>query len=945
MSSSENPLSQSSKNVFAKPFLDDASLLDSVSLLGVNQSSSQTPATPAAPIDPLTKPVEIQALAETKSTTQLPLTDGTIFSTPQVASSASQQLGLDPITGNPIVPQAQAARTASVAMTPQSVSSSNSATLPKFTILAEGTFTVNGNSDFDGDALNPTDDALIYAGTGFSISGNNTLPVRRDANGSIIRDASGNPILVDYAVTVGQGYTLSRATGNQYAGLIPPPVIPRQTIFVPAYADIRSQELGRRIPNGAPTVTFNSAQNSVNNASDWNRRFPASGTTTQPTVVRVTNGGLTIPNNVTLRNTIIMVDSGNINFNGSNHILENVVLVTNNGTVNLSNVQSTNLSVLSSGSITMSGGARFSGSTLLANHSGDISFNGATKDLASTNHMKVVSQGDITFNGAADTRGAFLTAGNYTSNGSSSLHGVIGAKGNVQFNGRATVVGVANLELGSEPPVVTAGLARDTAPNNTTNTDRITFDPTIQGSITLTGWGIQVGASAGNTNGNLSVTDQNQVVTFRAGFNTTPTTGYVDIRSSLTANGSFTLTRSQLDTIFGRSIPDGQHTLHLQATDKYGNSGSFAINFTLDSQTGAPNLSLATTSDSGSSSADRITRINTPTITGMAEAGARIQLLNNGQVIGETIAATNGAWQVVTSQLADGTHTLTGVATDIAGNVSAVSSPLTLVVDTAPPQVSLTTLLTAPLTSNTQLAGIANGTGSPVTSLRYRFNSGAEIAVNLTSGGEFSQALDFTGLSNGLQTLSLTTIDIAGNVRTQAYTVEIALDNEAPVIQAELVRDTAPHGTTNTDRITFDPTISGSLTDASAIASFWARLNTTSNFVNILPQRQADGRFTLSRAQLEQVFGASLPDGGHTLQLQAEDEFGQRSGVFNLAFILDTTILPPSNLQLAPSSDSGSSSQDGITRINTPVITGRAEPGATVQLYSGVVPFCKGWIK
>lgn len=122
---------------------------------------------------------------------------------------------------------------------------------------------------------------------------------------------------------------------------------------------MKSQELARRIPAGTLTVTFNAAQNPLNNASDWNRKFPAPGTAAQPTVVRVTNGGLNIPNGINLRNTIILVDNGSINFNGSGHVFDNVVLVTNNGNVNLSNVQSSNLSVLSSGTINMNGGARF----------------------------------------------------------------------------------------------------------------------------------------------------------------------------------------------------------------------------------------------------------------------------------------------------------------------------------------------------------------------------------------------------------------------------------------------------------------------------------------------------------------------------------------------------------------------------------------------------------
>ena len=53
--------------------------------------------------------------------------------------------------------------------------------LPNFTIRTEGTFTMNGGGDLDGDPINLQDDALVYAAKGFTINGIATLPVQRDA--------------------------------------------------------------------------------------------------------------------------------------------------------------------------------------------------------------------------------------------------------------------------------------------------------------------------------------------------------------------------------------------------------------------------------------------------------------------------------------------------------------------------------------------------------------------------------------------------------------------------------------------------------------------------------------------------------------------------------------------------------------------------------------------
>jgi hypothetical protein len=210
-------------------------------------------------------------------------------------------------------------------------------TLP-FAIRTDGTISINGGGDFDGVPTDLTDDALIYAAKGFTINGNPTLPVQRNAQGNPIRDANGKLILIDRAVTVASGYTTINGTNNQYANLIPPQVVAQQTITVPAYADIKLVELNRRIPAGTPTVTFNISQNPINNANDWTNKFPPPGTTSNPKVVRVIGGGLNVPANLSLSNYVITVDQGDINFNGNGQNFNNVVLIANNGNINLSNV-------------------------------------------------------------------------------------------------------------------------------------------------------------------------------------------------------------------------------------------------------------------------------------------------------------------------------------------------------------------------------------------------------------------------------------------------------------------------------------------------------------------------------------------------------------------------------------------------------------------------------
>ncbi|BAS59966.1 YD repeat protein (plasmid) [Leptolyngbya boryana NIES-2135] len=993
MSSSDQILGQNSQDVFAKPFLQEASLLNSVASLGIQSNQpNNSLAAPTPTLTPIT-PAPADVIIGKNMTPDWflpPLASQTAATVPIGNSNT-----IDPLTGN------RSSATLATTTTPTP--------LPTFSIIAEGRVTVNGNSDFDGVANDLTDDVFIYAGNGFNLNGNTDLATQRDASGNIIVDSQGRSVLRPYAVSVGPNAGSSSVNGlNRYAGLIPPPVAPRQTVAVPVYADLRQQELDRRIPTGTTTVTFDAKQNSLKNAQDWNRLFPTSGTATQPRVVRVVNGSLNIPNNVIFSNMVIIVENGNITM-GNNQSLDNVALVANAGTIDLSNIQAKNLAAFASGGISTNGGARFDGTTLLVNNSGDITFNSATKTFDATQNLRVISQGNILYNGATNTRGNFVAAQSFTFNGTSSLYGSIQAKGDITFNGRSSVVAIDQIA-----PTITARLERDTAPSGTTNTDRLTFDATIVGQVT----------------------DNIAIAQFKAGIDAMSSANFVNILPQRQADGTFRLTRSQLEQINGGTLVDGVHTLKLQAIDQAGNASAiFELTFTLDTK--APTISspdLITASDSGRSNTDNLTNTSRPTLEGTAEAGAIVRLYQNNQLIGQAISTetgawafqvapladgqysftttaedaagnvslpsapllvtidtkvdapinldlippsdsgqsdrdditnqtspiiagqaetgtivklyretvligetttdANGRWQVATTALSNGTHRLTATATDAAGNVSSPSSPLTIVVDAVQPTLSLTTSTTTPITQVSKLTGSLDGTGSAIASATYFFDGGVERSIVLDAAGRFDQAFDLTGIANGNRILTIITTDVAGNVRTTQLNVVVAVDKEAPIITAKLVRDTAPDNQTNQDVITFDPTIFGTVRDANPIVEFQARFSNTAPWVNILAQRQADGSFTLTRSQLNLIYGAAVPDGTYTLQLQAKDEFGNVS-LFGLGFTLDTIVEAPQNLQLTASSDTGTSGSDRITRIATPTITGRAEPNARVQLFEG----------
>jgi len=377
------------------------------------------------------------------------------------------------------------------------------------------------------------------------------------------------------------------------------------------------------------------------------------------------------------------------------------------------------------------------------------------------------------------------------------------------------------------PPVITGALVTDTG---ISNSDRTTSNAAIAGSVT----------------------DQSSISSFKAGFGSTPVANYVDVSATRQANGSFSLSRSRLEQINGGSLPDGIYTLNLQANDSAGNLTTFALTFTLDTTTATPTATLVSSSDTGISNSDRITKIKTPSLSGKAEAGAVVTVSSGTQVVGTATANATGDWQLTVTPLNDGTYSLTATSTDIAGNVSGSATPLQVIIDGAIPQVTLTTPTNTPIIPGSNLTGSTDGTGSLVTALTYRFDSSSETAIGLDSAGGFDQAIDLTGITPGNHVLTVTLTDAAGNTSVNNYSVTVNLDITPPVVTVQLANDTAA-GTTNSDHITSDPGIVGNVSDLGQISQL--ELSFGNIFLDITPDLQTNGTFTLDRARLELLKG------------------------------------------------------------------------------------------
>lgn len=384
----------------------------------------------------------------------------------------------------------------------------------------------------------------------------------------------------------------------------------------------------------------------------------------------------------------------------------------------------------------------------------------------------------------------------------------------------------------------------------------------------------------------------------------------------------------------------------------------------------APTLAARLASDTGGSSSDKLTR--DPTVTGTATDNVGVTLLEaaldsgNGTPVFQNITQklVGGVFTLTSADLAgllvtpgpeiaplvapalpDGDYRLSVRARDNTGNVSPVIL-LTFTLDTlvAPPTAALQndtgTNSTDRLTADPTVTGTAADPHG-IAALEAAFDTGGPLVFqNITSklvngaftltAGDLASILG-GALADGNYKLNVRATDGAGNVSAITLLTFI-LDTQIAVPQVALQHDT---GASATDRITNDPTLTGTATDPNGVVKLEAALDhgTGAPAFKDITAKLVNGQFTLATADLAGLLGAALADGDYRFSLRKTDGAGNVSGVRELTFRLDTT--PPAiTLDLAPESDTGTP-DDRVTELEVVTLTGLTEAGLAVVLTPG----------
>ena len=141
------------------------------------------------------------------------------------------------------------------------------------------------------------------------------------------------------------------------------------------------------------------------------------------------------------------------------------------------------------------------------------------------------------------------------------------------------------------------------------------------------------------------------------------------------------------ETPRGRPLTAGAWTITATARNAAGttSSPSAPLAVTVKTAIVAPTaFALAAGSDSGVSNSDGVTNVATPAFSGIAEPGSTVRVIVNQRSVGSAVAnPVSGAFTVAAAGLRPGAYRVSAVAVDAAGNRSQLSTPLTLVLDTA----------------------------------------------------------------------------------------------------------------------------------------------------------------------------------------------------------------------------------------------------------------------
>nr|HAF2588244.1 Ig-like domain repeat protein [Salmonella enterica] len=369
----------------------------------------------------------------------------------------------------------------------------------------------------------------------------------------------------------------------------------------------------------------------------------------------------------------------------------------------------------------------------------------------------------------------------------------------------------------------------------------------------------------------------------------------------------------------GSALPDGHYTLHVQATDRAGNTANSTLGFTVDTQ--IDGLSVVMLDDAGKDSTDGITNITSPRF----EISAReplqsVTVILNGKSSTLTQGAGNKWLFTPDTPLVDGTYKIEIVAEDIAGNK--ISKEVSFTIDTIVSDPSID-LLDADDTGESAVDNITSVTTprfvignvpADIDTVVIRING---VSYPVTANGnnlwEFQVPV---ALNDGVYEAVVVFRDIAGN--TSETKLPFTIDTTTSVsVRMEPASDT---GNSNSDNLTNkqNPKFEGTAEPNAKLVITIVDDKSGREVLKHTITVGADGNWS--------VTPNILPDGMYTINVVATDVAGNTAQTQE-RFTIDTVTIDPTIRLSDPSIDD----QHEATSLR-PEFKGFAEAFSTIMI-------------
>ncbi|QFZ86286.1 hypothetical protein GFK26_27760 [Variovorax paradoxus] len=331
-----------------------------------------------------------------------------------------------------------------------------------------------------------------------------------------------------------------------------------------------------------------------------------------------------------------------------------------------------------------------------------------------------------------------------------------------------------------------------------------------------------------------------------------------------------------------------------------------------------------------------------PLISGKAEPNSTVVIKDGAIELGRAPVDANGNWSFEPPlPLGSGLHNLTATAVDAAGNTGAASDGFGFKVigdeNPQPPTIVSVNDNVGAIVGDLQKNAVTDdatptvsGTGEVGATIKV-YSNDVLLGTTLVQGDGTWVFTPPAALAEGLNNLTATATNLAGNTSPQTGVYAITVDTIAPTAGTAVLNDDA--GTIT------GPIASGSKTDDST-PTYTGKTEPNATVV-VYDHGSEIGRVQANAAG-DWSFTPTTPlvDGAHDFAHAVIDVAGNL-GVQSPAidFTLDTRDVTVSITGAEDNTGTvtGAIAKGGVTDDTTPTLTGKATPGGTVKIYDGSI--------